>query len=197
MPPVVDMANNQLSGAGFSHFADRCVMASFFWTPSFGPPLGPMEVWKKWETIVPQVYGNHKKVSRPFFGSNRPKNGKIDFFTKIGFLTIQVEIGEVWGFPGWLQRAYGHTCKFSADLVLHGIEKSTFQHFPVNWHFKVLEMALKTFHFVPGLSRTPLLFFLRYLTNIFSNIFSENKTRKPNIQKDARRKMIEIRLFKS
>ena len=32
---------------------------------------------------------------------------------------------------------------FSRDLVSHGIEKSTFQHFPANWHFKVLEMAPK------------------------------------------------------
>ena len=31
-----------------------------------------------------------------------------------------------------------------------------------------LEMALKTFHFVQGLSRTPLLFISRYLTNIIS-----------------------------
>ena len=53
------------------------------------------------------------------------------------------------------------------DLVLHGIRKSTFQHLTVNWNFNVLEMALKTFHIVPGLSRTPLLFILRYLTNIF------------------------------
>ena len=70
-----------------------------------------------------------------------------------------------------------HTCKFSADLVLHGIGKSTFQHFPVNWHFKVLEMALKTFHFVPGLSRTPLLFFPRYLTNIFFENIAPPKKR--------------------
>ena len=54
--------------------------------------------------------------------------------------------------------------KFSRDLVLHGIEKSTFQHFPVNWHFNVVEMAIKTLHFVPGLSRTPLVFSPRYLT---------------------------------
>ena len=100
---------------------------------------------------------------RHFQRSYKAKNWKIDFFTKTVFLTIQVEIGEVWRFPGWPHRSYGHTCKFSADLVLHGIEKSTFQHFPVNWHFKVLEMALKTFHFVPGLSRTPLLFFLDIL----------------------------------
>ena len=65
---------------------------------------------------------------------------------------------------------------FLRDLVLHGIEKSIFQHFPVNWHFKVLEMALKTFHFVPGLSRTPLLFIPRYITNILSkNISPGNK----------------------
>ena len=32
---------------------------------------------------------------------------------------------------------------FSRDLVSHGIEQSTFQHFPANWHFKVLEMAPK------------------------------------------------------
>ena len=52
-------------------------------------------------------------------------------------------------------------------LVLHGIGKSTFQHLTVNWNLKVLEMALKTIHFVQGLSRTPLLFIPRYITNIF------------------------------
>ena len=65
--------------------------------------------------------------------------------------------------------------KFSRDLVLHGIEKSTFQHFSVNLHFKVLEMALKTFHFVPGLSRTPLFFlFLDISPTHFSKTFCKN-----------------------
>ena len=37
-------------------------------------------------------------------------------------------------------------------------------------------MALKTFHFVPGLSRTPLLFIPRYLTNIcFKNVLLKQK----------------------
>ena len=45
----------------------------------------------------------------------------------------------------------------SQDLVLPDSRKSTFQHLAVNWNFNVLEMALKTFHFVQGLSRTPLL----------------------------------------
>ena len=53
------------------------------------------------------------------------------------------------------------------DLVLLDIRKSTFQHLTVNWNLNVLEMALKTLHFVQGLSRTPLLFIPRYLTNIF------------------------------
>ena len=53
------------------------------------------------------------------------------------------------------------------DLVLHGVRKSTFQHFPVNLNFNVIEIAIKTFHIVQGLSRTPLLFIPRYLTNIF------------------------------
>ena len=54
------------------------------------------------------------------------------------------------------------------DLVLHGIRKSTCQHLTVNCTLNVLDMALKTLHFVQGLSRTPLLFILRYLANIFS-----------------------------
>ena len=75
-----------------------------------------------------------------------------------------------------------HRHKFSRDLVLHGIGKSTFRKY---WNFKVLEMALKTFHFVQGLSRTPLLFVPRNLatrfpknslqqTNKFGNHISEN-----------------------
>ena len=43
----------------------------------------------------------------------------------------------------------------------------SFSWFPVNWHFNVLEMALETFHIVQGLSRTPLSFIPRSLTNIF------------------------------
>jgi len=62
---------------------------------------------------------------------------------------------------------------FSRDLVLHGTEKSTFQHFQINWHFKVVEIALKTIHFVTGLAGKPLLFipdisptcFQKYLAN--------------------------------
>ena len=65
-----------------------------------------------------------------------------------------------------------HRHKFSADLVLHGIRKSTF---PKYWNFNVLEMAFKTLYFVPGLSRTPLLFILRYLTNLFFQNYFQDK----------------------
>ena len=60
------------------------------------------------------------------------------------------------------------------DLVLLDVGKSTFQHLTVNWNFNVLEMALKTLHFVQGLSRTPLLFIPRYLTNkMFTHILQK------------------------
>ena len=62
--------------------------------------------------------------------------------------------------------------------------KSTFQHLTVNWNLNVLEMALKTFHFVQGLSRTPLLFIPRYLTNIFfENHLHKETSRKSKIWK--------------
>ena len=61
------------------------------------------------------------------------------------------------------------------DLVLLDVRKSTFQHLTVNWNFNVLEMALKTFHFVQDLSRTPLLFIPRYLTNIFFKNISQKE----------------------
>ena len=64
------------------------------------------------------------------------------------------------------------------DLVLlvHGVRKSTFQHLTVNWNFNVLELVLKTLHFVQGLSRTPLLCIPRYLTNIFfQNMLQQKK----------------------
>ena len=54
-----------------------------------------------------------------------------------------------------------HRHKVSADLVLHGIRKSTFRKY---WNFNVLEMV-------------PLLFILRYFTNIFFKIVSRNKIR--------------------
>ena len=81
-------------------------------------------------------------------------------------------------------------------LVLHGIEKSIVQHFPVNWHFKVLEMTLKTFHFVPGLSRTPLLFFPRYLTNIFlQNISLKKQISKNENQQNLKNRSWKVRWF--
>ena len=65
------------------------------------------------------------------------------------------------------------------DLVLHGMGKSTFQHLTVNWNLNVLGMALKTFHIVQGLSRKPLLFIPRYLTNIvFKYILQKQKKKK-------------------
>ena len=68
---------------------------------------------------------------------------------------------------------------FSHDLVLLDIRKSTFQHLTVNWNFNVLEMALKTFHFVQRLSRTPLFFFPRYLTTRFpKRILQQKRTLK-------------------
>ena len=56
---------------------------------------------------------------------------------------------------------------FLQDLVLLDVRKSTFQHLTVKSNLNVLEMALKTLHFVQGPSRTLLLFIPRYRTNIF------------------------------
>ena len=87
------------------------------------------------------------------------------------FLVIQVETGEVYGVSGGSARsilARNFSVELWQDLVLHGVRKSTLQHFPVNGHFNILEVTIKTLHFVQGLSRTPLLFVPRYLTNIFS-----------------------------
>ena len=53
------------------------------------------ELLEEEDLLLPQkkiLFFEKKKIS-----SSRRKNRK---FTKIGFLTIQVEIGEVWGFPG-------------------------------------------------------------------------------------------------
>ena len=58
------------------------------------------------------------------------------------------------------------------DFVLHGIGRSTFREY---WNFNVLEMTIKTIHFVPGLSMTPLLFILRYHTNIFPRTYFQEK----------------------
>ena len=67
------------------------------------------------------------------------------------------------------------------DLVLHGIRKSTFQHLTANWNFNVLEMAF--IRIVQGLSRAPLLFIPRYLTNIFSEHMFARKKRELTISK--------------
>ena len=49
-----------------------------------------------------------------------------------------------------------------SNFLSHRIVKSliNLSGFTVNWNFNVLDMALKTLHFVQGLPRTPLLFFL-------------------------------------
>ena len=66
--------------------------------------------------------------------------------------------------------------ELSQDLVLLDIRKSTFQHLTINWNLNVLEMALKTLHFVQGLSRTPLVFFssISHHQN-FQNYFAKTK----------------------
>ena len=65
------------------------------------------------------------------------------------------------------------------DLVLLDVRKSTFQHLTVNWNFNVLEMALKTLHFVQGLSRVfpghLYYLFLDISPTYFSKIFSQKK----------------------
>ena len=99
------------------------------------------------------------------------------------FLYFWIELG---GFGGFREVRTGRTVlpgKFSADLVVYGVGKSTFQHFPVNWHFKVVEMASKTLHFLQGLSRTPLLFIPRYFTNIFfENMFQQKYRESKNLK---------------
>ena len=78
-----------------------------------------------------------------------------------------------------------HTKIFSRTLAGSGLtrlRKTTFRHLTVNWNFNVLEMALKTFHIVQGLSTTPLLFIPRYLTNIFfEHILQKGKSRESKI----------------
>ena len=67
----------------------------------------------------------------------------------------------------------GNTLRNFVDPILH-----------IEGHFNVLEMALKTFHIVQGPSRTPLLFFPRYLTTRFpKHIWQHKKYRKSTIWK--------------
>ena len=49
--------------------------------------------------------------------------------------------------------------ELSPDLVLPNVGQVDFHDFRKHWNFKVLEMALETFRFVQGLSRTPLFLF--------------------------------------
>jgi len=72
------------------------------------------------------------------------------------------------------------------DLVLLDVRKSTFHHLTVNWNLNVLEMAFKTLHFVQGLSRTPLLFIPRYLTNIFPGNIQTNVNKKKTIMEQLK-----------
>ena len=53
------------------------------------------------------------------------------------------------------------------DLVLPNVGQADFHDFRKYWNFNVLEMALKTFRFVQGLPRTPLLFSSIFQNHIF------------------------------
>ena len=72
-----------------------------------------------------------------------------------------------------------HTQLFSRTLAgfrLTGRQRVHFSTFDGKLNFNVLEMVFKTFHTVQGLSRTPLLFIPRYLTNVcFENILRKYK----------------------
>jgi len=59
----------------------------------------------------------------------------------------------------------------------------------VNWNFNVLEIAIRTIHFVQGLSRTPLLFIPRYLTTIFPKRISQNKKQQLDNRKSGNQKI--------
>ena len=78
-----------------------------------------------------------------------------------------------------------HTQLFSRTLAGSGLtrrQKVHFSTFDGKLELNVLEMALKTFHIVPGLSRTALSFIPRYLTNIFSkHILQKEKSRESTI----------------
>ena len=94
-----------------------------------------------------------------------------------------MELGRSGGVQGDRTDRTNTQTQISRDLVLHDIRKSTFRKY---WNFNVLEMALKTFHFVPGLSRTPLLFIPRYLTNVFFRKYFPTKTRNLQIWKSQK-----------
>ena len=57
--------------------------------------------------------------------------------------------------------------KTTSVLFVMTVRKSTFQYFTADWNFNVVEMTLKTLHFVQGLPRTPLLFFFDISTSYF------------------------------
>ena len=81
-----------------------------------------------------------------------------------------MEWDEEWGVLGGV---FGRcvSVKNNMEIVAHVLSKletaRTIEKVPSN--VNVVEMALETFHFVQGLSRTPLLFIPRYPTNIFKN----------------------------
>ena len=137
-----------------------------------------------YSSISHQHIPRNLKIQKPRFTNRSPEKHKSEHL----LMNLQNRVfhkncffgnsGGNWGGLGVSGRSARSIRNFSLelwqDLVLHGIRKSTFQHLTVNWNFNVLEMALKTLHFVQGLSRTPLLFIPRYLTNIFF----ENNLRK-------------------
>ena len=98
--------------------------------------------------------------------SGKKRIGKIGFFIKTVFLTIQVEIGEVWRCPGWPHGPY-------EDSAWH--RKVHFSIFSGKLTFQSTRNGQKP-SILSRVSPGHLYYFPRYLTNIFfKNILQKDK----------------------
>ena len=86
--------------------------------------------------------------------------------------------------------------ELSQDLVLPNVGQVDFHDFRKYWNFNVQEMALKTFRFVQGLSRTPLLFSSISHRHIFQK-YVATKTNIENRKSGSLTKQVKVLLFVS
>jgi hypothetical protein len=107
---------------------------------------------------------------------NSTRLGKTGFSWKTWFFDPILQLRGFWQDRSVRKNGAQLYGPWVSNFLSHRIVKSlTFR--IVNWNFNVLEMALKTLHFVQGLSRTPSLVFPRYLTTRFSKMILQKSTK--------------------
>ena len=109
--------------------------------------------------------------------------GKIEFYTKSGFLVIQVEIGEVWGCPGGAHGPYEDIPSNFGRIWSYMGSESPLSTFDGKLTFQCTRNDPQNLPFCPGsLQDTFIIYSSISQQHIFKNILRKLKTRIGNMQ---------------